>query len=252
MGYSDFKARIMAGERMIGTFMKTPAHEVVEVLAKSGLDFLILDAEHAGFDRRSLDVCLAVGRAMDFPLLVRVPDGTPSELLKALDAGAVGVVVPHVDSVEKAQMLGKAGHFGHGGRGYAGSTRWAGFATRPMADILEQSGRETIIIAQIEEPEGVDNIEGIAAADGIDGIFVGPADLSVAFGKTDTSSQELIDSMTKVGAVTKKEGLAYMTFVPNAEAGRDWDQYGFNAYAVASEHTWMLQGAKAVVKGLKE
>lgn len=252
MGYSDFKARMLAGERMIGTFMKTPAHEIVEIMAISGLDYLILDGEHAPFDRRSMDACLAVGRALDFPILVRVPDGTPAELLKALDSGAVGVVVPHVDSVEKAQMLGRAGFFGHGGRGFAGSTRWAGYATRDMGSILDQSKAETLIIAQIEEPEGVEAIDGICAADGIDGIFVGPADLSVAYGKTDQTSSELIEAIKTVGAAAKAHGLAYMTFVPNVEKGREWDQYGFNAYAVASEHTWMLQGAKAVAKGLKD
>lgn len=251
MGIADLKARMVSGTRLVGTFLKTPTVDLIEILAGSGLDFLVLDAEHAPFDRNRLDACLAIGRALDFPLLVRVPAGTPDELLKALDAGAVGVVVPHVDSGEKAKAIARGSRFGKGGRGYAGSTRWAGFATRPMAEVLEQSRSETIVIAQIEEPEGVDNIDAIAGCDGIDGVFVGPADLSVAMGKTDTSSPELGAAMKRVGEAAKAHGVAYITWVPNAEMAQNWHQYGFTTYVAASEHSWMLQGAKAANAAIK-
>ena len=161
------------GDIMTGTFVKTPSYELVEVLAKSQLDFIALDAEHVAFDRGRLDMCLAIARALEFPTLVRVPNSEPSQILNALDSGATGVIVPHIDSVEKARAVIKSCRFGHGGRGYAGSTRWAGFATRPMAEVLEQSKTETIVVLQIEEPEGVDAIEEIAALEGLDGIFVG-------------------------------------------------------------------------------
>jgi len=136
----SLKQRMAAGERLVGTFIKTPAYEIIEVLAKSGLDYLILDAEHAPFDRARLDQCLAISRALQFPTLVRVPDAQPSSILQALDSGAVGVVVPHIDSVEKAARVARSARFGHGGRGYAGSTRWAGFATRKADEVMAQSG----------------------------------------------------------------------------------------------------------------
>uniref|UniRef100_UPI0028124C4D HpcH/HpaI aldolase family protein n=1 Tax=Jannaschia maritima TaxID=3032585 RepID=UPI0028124C4D len=189
----SFKQRMASGEILVGTFVKTPAHEMIEVLAQSRLDFLCLDAEHSPFDRARLDVCLALARALDVPCLVRVPTGTPVEILKALDSGATGIVVPHVDSAAKAAEIARAGRFGHGGRGYAGSTRWAGFATRPMGDVLQQSRDETVIIAQIEEPEGVEAAGAIAATDGIDGLFVGPADLAVCYGTTDMADPKVQD-----------------------------------------------------------
>jgi len=103
MSQSTFRSRMLSGEILAGTFIKTPAHDIVEVLSRSGMDFLALDAEHAAFDRARMDACLAVAMALDFPVLVRVPAATPQEILMALDAGATGIIVPHVDSVAKAQ-----------------------------------------------------------------------------------------------------------------------------------------------------
>ncbi|MCY6379688.1 HpcH/HpaI aldolase family protein [Hoeflea prorocentri] len=240
-----FKERMLSGQILVGTFLKTPAHEIIEVLAKSRLDFLCLDAEHAPFDRGRMDMCLAMARALDIPTLVRVPVGESVELLKALDSGATGVVVPHVDSVEKARRIARAGRFGHGGRGYAGSTRWAGFATRPMADVLKQSEEETIVIAQIEEPEGVDAANEIAAVPGIDGLFVGPADLAVCFGTTDLSGPEVVDAMRRTGEAAKAHGKALMTFAGSSAAGPGLRELGVTMFFVASEHAFILHGANA-------
>lgn len=252
MGFSTLRTRMLSGERLLGTFIKTPSVEVIEILAMSGLDYACLDAEHAPFDRMRLDACLAVGRALDFPLLVRVPSGGADDILKVMDAGALGIVVPHVDSAEKAAAIAKAARFGHGGRGYAGSTRWAGYATRAMPDVLAQSKAETVVIAQIEEPEGVDAIEGIAGAPGVDGVFVGPADLSVAYGETSVDNPQLKAAMTRVGDAAREAGVTYITWVPNVAVAKTWEQYGFTMYVMGSEHAWMLAGAKAAVAEMSE
>ncbi len=247
---SAFRQRMLAGDFLAGTFQKTPSYEVVEVLALSGLDFTCLDAEHAPFDRGRLDACLAMARALDFPALVRVGAFTPQDILQAVDSGAVGVVVPHVDGVEKAEAVARAGRFGHGGRGYAGSTRWAGYTTRTMPDLLAQSRDETVIIAQIEEPEGVEASRAIAAVPGIDGLFVGPADLSVAYGKTDQTSDELTAALRDVGRAAKAEGKAYMSFVPTVEKARDWAGHGMTMFFLGSEHGFILAGGKAAAEGI--
>lgn len=247
---TTFRDRVIAGEPLVGTFMKTPSVDILEVLILAGLDFVCLDAEHAPFDRATVNACGAVARAAGFPLLVRVPSAAPSEIGAALDLGATGVVVPHVTDAETAARVARAARFGHGGRGYAGSTRWAGFATSDMATLLARSRDETVVFAQIEDPEGVEACEEIAATAGIDALFLGPADLSVAYGKTDQSSAELHAAMARVGRAAQAAGKGYATFVPHAEAGKALEKYGFSAWFVASEHAWMLAGARAVLKGL--
>lgn len=250
MSFVTFRSRMLAGDKLAGTFMKTPSHDVVEVLALSGLDFICLDAEHSAFDRAALDACMAVARALDFPVLVRVASGTPEAILQALDMGAVGVVVPHVDSVEKARAVAKSARFGLGGRGFAGSTRWAGYATRTMPDLLARSRDETVVIAQIEEPSGVDAADAIAAVDGIDGLFLGPADLSVSYGHDGQDNADLPRAFEACGAATKAHGKAFISWVSSPEQAQERAHHGLTVFFIASEHAWMLQGAKAAAKAI--
>ncbi len=252
MTAAEFYQRVRSGTLLAGTFMKTPAIDIVEVLHLAGLDFVCFDAEHAPFDRASMSSCAAVARALGFPFLIRVPSASAADIGSALDMGANGIVVPHVTDAATAARVAKAARFGHGGRGYAGSTRWAGYGTSDMPTLFERSRNETLVIAQIEDPEGVDACEDIAATDGIDALFLGPADLSVAYGKTDQKSPELKAAMARVGAAAKAQGKAYMTFATNAAASKDLMPYGFTTFFVASEHAWMLQGARALMADIKD
>ena len=248
---SGLKARMTGGERLVGTFVKTPDVQVIEALAIAGLDFVVLDAEHSPWGRDRLDPCLAVARALDLPALVRVPDQLPGTALSMLDMGAVGLVVPHVDTVEKARAIGKAAHFGKGGRGFAGSTRWAGYATRGMADVLDQDA-ETLVLAQIEEPEGVEACEEIAAAEGIDGLFIGPSDLSVSYGHRSADNDDLSPAYDRVGKACRDAGIAFATWVPNEAGAARWTPYGAHVFVAASEITWMVNGAKAAMAAIRE
>lgn len=251
MTENGLRARILRRDMLCGTFVKTPSIEVIEVLAHGGLDFICLDAEHSGFDRARMDSCLAIAKALGLPCLVRVPVGSPAEILKALDSGATGIVVPHVYSVEKAEAVAKAARYGHGGRGYAGSTRSAGYATKPMPEVLAMT-EDTVVLGQIEEPEGVDAVEAIAATPGIDGLFVGPADLAVSYGETDMYAPVVLDAMRKVGDATKANGKSAVTFTPNMGNFDTLSGAGMNMLFFASELAWMLNGARALAAEFKE
>ena len=111
MRIENFKSRMANRDMMAGTFLKTPAYELVEVLATSELDFICIDMEHSPFDRARTDACLAVARALDFPVLVRVTHFAPQTVLQVLDMGAVGVVAPHIITAEQAKDFGARGAF---------------------------------------------------------------------------------------------------------------------------------------------
>jgi len=239
----DLRARMARGDTLVGTFLKTPAHELVEVLAPSGLDFLCLDAEHAAFDRARTDACLALARALGLPALVRVPWGRPEHIQSALDAGATGIVVPHVSDAATAAQVARAARFGRGGRGFAGATRWAGFGTQAMADLLARSRDETVVIAMIEEPEGVAAAPAIAATPGIDALMLGPADLAVALGETDLAGAGLARAYEAVGVACRAAGTTFATWVPDPGAARARHDAGVRMFFAASEHAWMRAGA---------
>jgi len=250
MAANDLRARMLRGDILSGTFVKTPSHDIVEIMALSGLDYITIDTEHAPFDRGRLDACLAVARALNFPVLVRVPSGDREEILKVLDSGATGVVVPHVDTLEKAKEVARWSRFGHGGRGFAGSTRWAGFATRKMPEILAQSETETVVVVQIEEPEAVDACNDIAAVEGIDGLFVGPADLAVCYGVTDITNKLVRDAIGSVGSACKKNKKTCITFAPDTSTAEELNKLGVTMFHIASEHGFAMAGARQAAEGL--
>ena len=112
MNVPTLKKRLAQKELIVGTFVKTPAPIVVEVLARTALDCVCLDAEHAPFDRGSLDLCLMAARAGGMASLVRVASAAPEHILNALDCGATGVLVPHVRSAAEAEAVVRSVHYG--------------------------------------------------------------------------------------------------------------------------------------------
>lgn len=243
----NLKQRLAAGERIVGTFVKTPAPIIVEVLGLTALDCLCLDAEHAPFDRLAIDGCAMAARAAHMPLLVRVPSMAPEHILNALDCGATGVVAPHVRSAAEAEAFAKACRYGHGGRGYAGSSRAAGYTTRNMAEHLERSAAEAVAVAQIEDPEAIEDIDAIAAVNGIDALFVGRVDLTVAYGAASQDDPRVLSAVERVCEAGRRHGRAVGMFLARIEDVPFWAAKGASLFLLGSDHGFLLAGAADLV-----
>jgi hypothetical protein len=121
-----------------------------------------------------------------------------------------------------------------------------------MPDLLAASA-ETLVIAQIEDPEAVDAVEEIAATPGIDALFLGPADLTVGYGHDAQDNADVARAYARTGEAARASGRAFMTFVPDAERAKAMHaDYGVSVFFIASEHAWMLQGARRDVAGIRE
>ena len=238
-----FKDRLIAGEVLLGTFLKTPHPHVVEVLATSGLDCLCLDAEHAPFDRRDLDMCVLAGRANNFPTLVRIARASDEQILNALDSGADGVVVPHIKTADQARAIATACHYGPGGRGYAGSSRAAAYGLTSMAAHTAASAARTTVIAQIEDIEALDEIDAIARVDGIDALFVGRIDLTVALGCDNPDDPKVIEAVETIVRACAKAGRVVGMFLPRPTDVPYWRQKGVTLFLLGSDHSFMRAGA---------
>jgi 2-keto-3-deoxy-L-rhamnonate aldolase RhmA len=224
---------------------------MIEILAMAGLDWVCLDGEHSPIDRRSMDAPIAIARALGLPIVVRVPVASPDAILQALDCGAVGVLVPHVNSVEKAVEVARWAHFGEGGRGYAGSTRWAGFAGTSIPDNLARDQAETVVMAQIEDAAALDVLDAIAAVPGIDSLFVGPADFAVALGADNVTDPKVLGAYDKVVAAGRKAGRNISTFAATNDIAKDLKNRGVSAFLVGADLTFALNGARDVMRSLK-
>jgi staphyloferrin B biosynthesis citrate synthase len=254
-GRVSFKARLIAGEPLLGTFIKTPHPHVVEVLAGTGLDCLCLDAEHAPFDRGDLDLCIMAARntrsgAGGMPILVRPASGASDQILNALDCGADGVVVPHVRSAKDAAEVASLAHYGaagaHAKRGYAGSSRAAGYGTIGIADHLANSRARTTVIAQIEDVEALDEIDAIAAVDGIDALFIGRIDLTIALGCTSPDDPKVIAACDHIIAAAVRANRPVGLFTSKPSDAAYWQAKGARLFLLGSDHGFLRAGAQGL------
>ena len=243
----SFRSRLRAGEQLIGTWVKTPSPDVCEVLATTELDVLCLDAEHAPFDRATLDACIRVLRAADMPCLVRVPNAQPSGLQQALDSGATGVVVPHVSTRDDADTIARACHFGRMGRGYAGSTRAAGFGTVSMREHLESSRALTTIIAQVEDAEALSELDGLAACDDIDALFIGRIDLTVSLGESRADAPSVVSAVQRICDAASAHQRSVGMFVGDLTELAGWRAAGASLFLLESDQAFLRQGAGALL-----
>ena len=246
----SFRERLLGGDLLAGTWIKTPHPHVVEVLALSSLDVLVLDAEHAPFDRGSLDMCILAARAAGKPVLVRPPSSSHEQILNALDLGADGVILPHIRTAQEAADAVNACHYISGGRGYAGSSRAAGYTTKGMAK-HRADAKNVIVIAQIEDVEGVDNIDAIAAVPGIDALFIGRADLTIAYGAETPDAAVVVDAVDRIVAAGKAAGRTTGMFLGRVGDVGMWREKGSSLFILGSDHDFLLQGAARLAEAVR-
>ena len=241
---ASFRQKLLSKETLIGTFQKTPSPIVSEVLGLTDLDAVCLDAEHCPFGRLELDACIFALRSLSMPSLVRVANASDSEILNALDCGATGIIAPHVCSAGQARKIAKAAQFGRGGRGYAGSTRAAAYSTKKMPEHIADSAASTTVIIQIEDIEAVEAIEDIATVEGIDCLFIGRIDLTLALGAKTPKDTRVIEAVEKICAAGKRADKPVGMFVSDHSEIADWVERGASFFLLASDHNFMLSGAQ--------
>ena len=241
-----FRERLRAGDLLAGTWVKTPHPHVVEVLALSPLDVIVLDAEHAPFDRASLDMSIMAARAGGKPVLVRPASGAHEHILNALDCGADGVIVPHVRSAAEARAIVQACQYVSGGRGFAGSTRAAGYTTLGMTK-HRAVAKDVVVIAQIEDVEAVEAIEEIAAVDGIDALFIGRADLTISYAANTPDDAVVVNAVDRICAAGRAAGRTVGMFLGRVGDVAEWREKGATLFILQSDQEFLLKGAAALV-----
>ena len=238
----SFRQRLIANERLVGVFVKTPAPQVIEILGAAGFDFVVIDAEHAPFDRTSTDLAILAARAAKVEAIVRTPSCDPTVLSAPLDDGAAGILAPHVDSAKTARQVVAACRYSHG-RGYSNSPRGGGYGARPLWDHIAHADDAAAVIAMIEDPEAVKDIDEILAVDGIDAVFVGRADLTLAMGDRTADSRHANAAARAVLSAARRAGKPACIHVGAAAEAGVWLDAGATAIIISSDQSLMKSAA---------
>lgn len=232
---SSFRKRFAERQQLTGTFIKTPTPHAIEIVGALGFDFVVIDEEHAPFDPQATDVALLAARASGTAGIVRVASASPSDILRVLDCGATGVLVPHVSSAAKAREIAAACRYKKGKRGYSGSARAGGYGATKVWDHVARSDETTTVIAMIEDPEALDDIDSILAVEGIDGAFIGRGDLTVALGSSANDAPPVKAAVDLVMAAAGRARKPVCVMVASAAEAKGFRELGASAFIVSSD-----------------
>lgn len=211
MPKNTFKSAILKGDVQLGIWTGIRDAMVMEMLGDTGFDFITIDTEHAANELPDVIAALQVIKSTAAQAAVRVPALDPVTIKRVLDSGAQTLFVPYVQTVEEAELAAASVAYPPKGiRGVAGGARAQGYGA--IGDYFFKAREEICLIVQIETQQGLDNLEAIAAVDGIDAIFVGPADLSASLDYPGQMASEpmkaaIRDAIERITAAGKPAGF---------------------------------------------
>lgn len=242
--------RIRAGERLVGTFLKTPAPQHVEILGFAGLDFIVVDQEHAPISIAQMDMLSLAGRAGGIPVLSRHWGAGTDWIAPLLDLGLAGVMVPHVADRAAADRVCAAVKFAHGQRGISPSPRAGDYGTLGLLDYRDRCDAGSVIMLQIEDAPALDRLDEIAACGDADVLFVGPADLSQSMGVA-MPSADLDAAIMRVVQAAQRAGIAAGLFVGDAGQIPRWQDRGVTVFVCGSDQSILMRGARDMLTQAK-
>ena len=216
----------------------------VKHAAHHGFDCIWLDLEHRNWPDRDVQAILAFAHLFDIDIMLRAPTLEKTALYRYLEDGAAGLMIPHVSTVEKAMMLVDSVKFPPvGNRGLDSAGLDADFLANGPDEYLADVNQQTFLVVQIETPEAVENVDAIAAVEGVDCLFIGPADLNLRL-QYDTGGLAFEDACDRVAAACKKHGKAWGLPAPNREELQRRTDQGARMLAHGGDFGAMMQMLK--------
>lgn len=208
------KVKLQQGEPVYGLLSPLADTAVTEMLALSGFDYVMFDLEHGPMSYRDLEEQARAARGAGAVPLARVPDNDPRAILRALDAGVLGVMVPQVESAEEAARAARACRYAPEGiRGAAGVTSAGRWGTVPLPEHMAASNAAVLCIVQVESRRALDHLPEITGTPGVDAVLVGPADLSQSLGYPGRPDHpEVQAAIARVFAHCRQQGMPFGLF----------------------------------------
>lgn len=246
------KQKMLDGQKVIGTFFELGGSTAVECLGISGLDFIIIDTEHGPFDIESSMDFIRAAELRNITSFARIKDISRPSVLKMLDIGAQGLIVPCVESVEQVKKLVEwAKYYPVGKRGFF-MARPSGYGFESFAQNVDEyfniCNKETLLIPQCETIECLENIEKIASIEGVDGIFIGPYDLSIGMGKpAQFNDPDFLRAIARILKACKDAGKFSFIYTGSVSAAKQYLSEGFDGVAVSMDANILINAYKALI-----
>jgi len=248
---NSFKRALARGKPQIGLWSSLSSNYTVEVIAGAGFDWILLDSEHSPADIENLLTQLQAAAPYPTHPVVRIPWNDMVTIKRVLDIGAQSLLVPYVSTADEARAAVSFTRYPPAGvRGVAGTTRATRFGR--VADYARRAHEEICLLVQVETQAALDNIEAICGIDGVDGVFIGPADLHASLGHpgeiANPKVKPLIDDAIRR---IRKAGKAPGILTPNEADARHWLECGALFVAVGSDAGILARGADALAAKFK-
>lgn len=245
--------RLRAGETLLSGWSTLPESLVAEAVARAGFDCVTIDAQHGLHDpasvMRAIGGILHAGR----PALVRLPVGDNALASRVLDMGAEAVIAPMINSAADARALIAATKFPPIGERSWGPSRVLALRGNDPQQYLESASRTSLALAMIETDRALGALDDILAVPGLDGVFVGPSDLSVSFSEGKQIAPfdpSLDDAIRRIADLANAAGKIAGAFAANADRARTFRDWGFRLIAVGTDQAYLANGAKAMLAAI--
>ncbi len=243
----DIRAHLAKGGSMLGTWVGMNNTVSAEIIAKAGYDFVIIDTQHGAVFPEDLLILLQLFDAHNVPPLVRVTWTDQPEIMRALDMGAAGVVVPMVSTPEQAKLAAEA-------------CRYPPRGTRSFGPVRSYYSTEGVVadplcLVMCETKEGHENIDAIAATPGVDGVLVGPVDLALSYGYSTqeafTAPQPILDATSDVVAACRKHNKISASAALGLPNGKELVRRGVQMVGVNADSFHIRLGVAADLKEMR-
>lgn len=249
---NKLKRALADGKTVFGLLNSIPSPLVVEMIGYAGYDFVILDMEHVCVNPETLENMVRAAECAGMTVLVRVPNAAPETILRALDCGALGIVVPHVRSrAEAEQAVAASRYHPLGSRGISGG-RITGFGAIDLPTYFERANTEIMVVAMIEDSEGVDNLEAILSVSGIDMVLEGAIDLSQSYGVPGLAQHpSVLGAIDRIATACDQHAVQFCAVPRAADQLNRWKARSVRAYLLGDDRGISFRALKAHVNRMR-
>lgn len=253
MPVNTFKLRLQSGEAQIGLWLGLADPYCAELAANAGFDWLLIDGEHAPNDLRGmLGQLQAVAPYPSHPV-IRPVIGDTGLIKQVLDIGVQTLLVPMVESAEQARELVRAIHYPPSGVRGVGSALARASRWNSIPGYLDKADEQMCLLVQIENQEGLANLDAIAAVEGVDGVFIGPADLSASMGfRGNPGHPDVQAAIEDAIARIQKAGKAAGILSADQKLARRYIELGAAFVAVGVDTTVLMRGLQTLAATFKD